>query len=285
MGFTDCFIFLHGSFFLNITNMKFSTLFTFASTAALALAAPTTPASVLSKRADFCGQWDNQVQGSYTIYNNLWGRDQATSGSQCTGVDGLSGSTLKWHTKWSWAGGYVFLSLLYRPRTDIHSAGHVKSYANVVTKVTQKAISSITSLPSTWTWNYTGSNIIANVAYDIFTGATATGSAQYEVMIWLAALGGAGPISSTGSAIATVTVAGKQFKLYKGPNGQMTVFSFVAVSPINSFNGNLNEFLVYLRGNQGLPGSQILQSVGAGSEPFSGSNAVLTTTAYTLSEK
>lgn len=87
--------------------MKFSTLFTFASTAALALAAPTTPASALSKRADFCGQWDNQVQGSYTIYNNLWGRDQATSGSQCTGVDGLSGSTLKWHTKWSWAGGYV----------------------------------------------------------------------------------------------------------------------------------------------------------------------------------
>ncbi|KAL1651459.1 hypothetical protein SLS61_005410 [Didymella pomorum] len=249
--------------------MKFSALFTFASTAALALAAPTTPASVLSKRADFCGQWDNQVQGSYTIYNNLWGRDQATSGSQCTGVDGLSGSTLKWHTKWSWAGG----------------AGHVKSYANVVTKVTQKAISSITSLPSTWTWTYTGSNIVANVAYDIFTGATATGSAQYEVMIWLSALGGAGPISSTGSAIATVTVAGKQFKLYKGPNGQMTVFSFVAVSPINSFNGDLNEFLIYLRGNQGLPRSQILQSVGAGSEPFSGSNAVFTTTAYTLSEK
>jgi len=249
--------------------MKLSTLITFATTAAFATAAPTSPASGLSKRADFCGQWDNQVQGSYTIYNNLWGRDQATSGSQCTGVDGLSGSTLKWHTKWSWAGG----------------AGHVKSYANVVTKVTQKAISSISSLSSTWTWNYTGSNIIANVAYDIFTGASATGSAQYEVMIWLSALGGAGPISSTGSAIATVTVAGKQFKLYKGPNGQMTVFSFVAVSPINSFNGDLNAFLVYLRSSQGLPASQILQSVGAGTEPFSGSNAVLTTTAFTLSQK
>jgi len=180
-----------------------------------------------------------------------------------------SAGTLKWHTKWSWAGG----------------AGHVKSYANVVTKVTQKAISSISSLSSTWTWNYTGSNIIANVAYDIFTGASATGSAQYEVMIWLSALGGAGPISSTGSAIATVTVAGKQFKLYKGPNGQMTVFSFVAVSPINSFNGDLNAFLVYLRSSQGLPASQILQSVGAGTEPFSGSNAVLTTTAFTLSQK
>lgn len=104
-------------------------------------------------------------------------------------------------------------------------------------------------------------------------------------MIWLSALGGAGPISSTGSAIATVTIAGKQFKLYKGPNGQMTVFSFVATSPINSWNGDLNAFLVYLRGNQGLPKNQILQSVGAGTEPFSGSNAVLTTSAFTLSEK
>ncbi|KAJ8109610.1 hypothetical protein OPT61_g7332 [Boeremia exigua] len=249
--------------------MKFSTLFTFASTAALAVAAPTSPASDLSKRADYCGQWDNQIQGPYTIYNNLWGRDQATSGSQCTGVDGLSGSTLKWHTKWTWAGG----------------AGHVKSYANVVTKVSQKAISSISSMPSVWTWSYSGSNIIANVAYDLFTGSSATGSAQYEVMIWMSALGGAGPISSTGSAIATVTIAGKQFKLYKGPNGQMTVFSFVATSEIKSFNGDVNEFLVYLRNSQGLPGSQILQSVGAGTEPFSGSNAVFTTTAFSLSQK
>ena len=154
-----------------------------------------------------------------------------------------------------------------------------------MTKISQKAISSITSLPSTWTWTYTGSNIVANVAYDLFTGATATSSPQYEIMIWLSGLGGAGPISSTGSAIATVTIAGKQFKLYKGPNGQMTVFSFVAVSPINSFKGDLNEFLIYLRGNQGLPRSQILQSAGAGTEPFSGSNAVFTTTAFTLSEK
>jgi hypothetical protein len=57
-------------FFLDIIIiMKFSTLFSIASTAALALAAPTTPASALSKRADYCGQWDNQISGPYTIYN------------------------------------------------------------------------------------------------------------------------------------------------------------------------------------------------------------------------
>lgn len=153
-----------------------------------------------------------------------------------------------------------------------------------MTKVSQKAISSISSLPSVWTWSYSGSNIIANVAYDLFTGSSASGSPEYEVMIWLSALGGAGPISSTGSAIATPTIAGKQFRLYKGPNGQMTVFSFVATSAVNNFNGDVNDFLKYLRTNQGLPGTQILQSVGAGTEPFSGSNAVLTTTAFSLSE-
>lgn len=73
-----------------------------------------------------------------------------------------------------------------------NSPGHVKSYANVVTKISQKPLSSISSLPSTWSWTYTGSNIIANVAYDLFTSSTATGRAEYEVMIWLAGLGGAG---------------------------------------------------------------------------------------------
>lgn len=73
-----------------------------ASTASLVIAAP---AAIVHKRADFCGQWDREVTGAYTVYNNLWGQQDATSGSQCTGIDGLSGSTLEWHTSWSWTGG------------------------------------------------------------------------------------------------------------------------------------------------------------------------------------
>lgn len=131
-------------------------------------------------------------------------------------------------------------------------------------------------------WSYTGSNMIANVAYDLFTGSTASGTQEYEIMIWLAALGGAGPISSTGSPIATVTLAGTSWKLYNGKNGQMNVFSFVASSQVSNFNGDLMDFVDYLTSKQGLPTSQILQSAGAGTEPFSGSNAVLTTSAYSL---
>jgi xyloglucan-specific endo-beta-1,4-glucanase len=103
-------------------------------------------------------------------------------------------------------------------------------------------------------------------------------------MIWLAALGGAGPISATGSPIATVTLAGSTFKLYNGKNGQMNVFSFVATNEVKNFKGDLMEFANYLTSKQGMPKSQILTSVGAGTEPFSGSNAVLTTSAYSMSQ-
>ncbi|KAF2194788.1 glycoside hydrolase family 12 protein [Zopfia rhizophila CBS 207.26] len=232
--------------------------------AALALAAPT---ATIEKRADMCGDWDSQVTGSYTLYQNLWGKSSATSGSQCSGIDGLSGSTLKWYAKWSWSGGQ----------------GQVKAYPNVVTSITQKALSAYSSMQSSWQWSYTGSSIVANVAYDLFTSSTASGSAQYEIMIWLGALGGAGPISSTGQPVATVTLAGKSWKLYSGKNGQMQVFSFVASSNVSSFSGNLLDFVNYLASNQGLSKSQILQSVGAGTESFTGSNAVFTTTGYSLS--
>ncbi|RZM07720.1 MAG: hypothetical protein EOO88_51315 [Pedobacter sp.] len=50
------------------------------------------------------------------------------------------------------------------------------------------------------------------------------------------------------------------------------------------FKGDLMEFANYLTSKQGMPKSQILQSAGAGTEPFSGSNAVLTTSAYSLSQ-
>ncbi|KAJ8132496.1 hypothetical protein O1611_g1132 [Lasiodiplodia mahajangana] len=124
--------------------------------------------------------------------------------------------------------------------------------------------------------------MVANVAYDLFTSSSASGSSEYEVMVWLAALGGAGPISSTGSPIATPSLAGSSWKLYEGYNGNMHVFSFVASSQITSFSGDLKAFLSYLTSNQGMSTSQYVTSLGAGTEPFVGSNAVLTTSAYSV---
>lgn len=168
-------------------------------------------------------------------------------------------------TSWTWAGG----------------SSSVKSYANaVVTQSTGIKLSAISTIPTTWKYSYTGTSIVADVAYDMFTSSSATGSASYEIMVWLAALGGAGPISSTGSVVATPTISGVKWNLYSGPNGAMTVFSFVAQSEVTSFSGDLKLFLAYLSTNQGLSTSQYLTSIGAGTEPFTGTSAVFKTTAY-----
>lgn len=102
-------------------------------------------------------------------------------------------------------------------------------------------------------------------------------------MIWLAAYGGAGPISSTGSAVATVTIGSASYKLYYGLNGSTKVFSFVATSTITSYSGDLKAFFTYLVNSQGVPSSYYITSLQAGTEPFTGSNVVLTTSAYSIS--
>ena len=104
----------------------------------------------------------------------------------------------------------------------------------------------------------------------MFTSSSASGSDEYEVMIWLTALGGAGPISSTGSPIATPTIDGVSWKLFSGMNGSTKVYSFVASSQVTSFSGNLLDFFKYLESSDGFPSSQYLLSIGAGTEPFTG---------------
>ncbi|KAL4173255.1 Xyloglucan-specific endo-beta-1,4-glucanase 1 [Phytophthora ramorum] len=222
-------------------------------------------AFAVASAGEYCGQWDWAKSTNYIIYNNMWNKNSATSGSQCTGVDKISSSTIAWHTSWNWAGAPT----------------QVKSYSNAALIFTPKKVGSISTIPTKMKYSYSYSGTaVADVSYDLFTSSSATGSNEYEIMIWLAAYGGAGPISSTGKAIATVTIGSNSFKLYKGPNGSTTVFSFVASKTITNFSADLQKFLSYLVKNQGLPSSQYLTTLEAGTEPFTGSNAKMTVSSY-----
>lgn len=133
--------------------------------------------------------------------------------------------------------------------------------------------------------SYTGSDIVADVSYDAFITSTDSTdvTASYEVMIWLAALGGAGPISSTGyTPIATPTIGGVTWNLFKGPN-TWTVFSFVASSEQTDFSGDVMDFFNYLIDNQGMPSDYYLESIAAGTEAFTGSDALFTVSPFSLS--
>jgi hypothetical protein len=50
-------------------------------------------------------------------------------------------------------------------------------------------------------------------------------------------------------------VAGRSWDLWVGYNGAMRVFSFIAPSPVTSFNANVADFFSYLTKNQNYPAS------------------------------
>ncbi|KAF4918110.1 putative xyloglucan-specific endo-beta-1,4-glucanase A [Colletotrichum viniferum] len=233
--------------------------------AATAVASPT---PTIEKRATtWCDSFGSLATGAYTVYHNNWGAAQATSGSQCTTFNSLSSGSVSWSTSWTWAGGQ----------------GQVKSYSNVAVEEVNKKLSAIKSIPSKWTWSYTGSSIVADVAYDLWLAPSVGANNKYEIMIWLGSYGGAGPISSTGSKIASPKIAGTTWSLFSGPNGDTTVFSFVAPSNIASFDGDLKDFFDYLVSSQGVAKTNVVTSLQAGTEPFSGTNAVFKTSAISIS--
>ncbi|KAH9987671.1 concanavalin A-like lectin/glucanase domain-containing protein [Xylariaceae sp. FL0662B] len=238
----------------------------------LLLAATTTlaaPTATISKRDTTisCDSWGSLEIGGYTIYHNNWGAAQATSGQQCTYFSSLDGNSVAWSTSWDWEGGQ----------------GQVKSYSNVALENVNKQLSAVSSIPSKWSWTYAGSNRVSDVSYDLWLAPTSGGTNAYEIMVWLAADGGAGPISSTGSTIATPAIAGSSWDLYSGANGDTTVYSFVAQSTVDDFDGDLMEFFTYLTENEGVESNYYITSLQAGTEPFSGEDAVFTTSAYSIS--
>ncbi|ETL30742.1 hypothetical protein L916_16324 [Phytophthora nicotianae] len=113
----------------------------------------------------------------------------------------------------------------------------------------------------------------------MFTASTLGGNAEYEVMVWLQAIGGTGPLSNTGKPVKEVNVGCVDFSLYHGKNGNMTVYSFVAANTTNSFSTDFKQFFDELPANNSIAPEQYLINVQAGTEPFVG-NGTLTVSKY-----
>ncbi|KUF83006.1 xyloglucan-specific endo-beta-1 [Phytophthora nicotianae] len=176
-----------------------------------------------SAETEFCGEQNKTETADYILYNNLWGAFDDPKGHQCTGLDSVDGSTIDWHTSFSWDG----------------TAWQVK----------------------------------------VVRQRSAQVRPQYEVMVWLQAIGGAGPLSNTGKPIKEVNVGGVDFSLYHGKNGNMTVYSFVAANTTNSFSTDFKQFFDELPANNSIAPEQYLINVQAGTEPFVG-NGKLTVSKY-----
>ncbi|KAJ7489753.1 endocellulase [Mycena galericulata] len=210
--------------------------------------------------------------GGYTLCQNLWG-ESAGVGSQNTTLTSSSTQSVSWATSYTWA----------------NNPNNVKSYANVESlKAKGVQLSNIASAPTSWSWNYAtqSSGVRADVAYDIWLGQGSSGrpasaASSYEIMIWLSEIGGMQP---TGSQIMTgISIAGQTWNLWKGPDTNWEVFSFVSAGrTLNSFNVDLNAFFTYLISEQGVAATQYLQVIQAGTEAVLGTANVVTSS-YSVS--
>jgi hypothetical protein len=155
-------------------------------------------------------------------------------------------------------------------------------------------LSTITSATSSINFTYpSDSSSIYDASYDIWMDPTpkTTGVNQQELMIWFNKQGSAvQPISyaydidGVAVPIATTTIDGVSWNVYRGTNGANNVVSYVAVTPINSLtNFDVLNFItdVYTRTATPPPPDHTdyaylvtnqwyLTSIQAGFEPWSG---------------
>jgi xyloglucan-specific endo-beta-1,4-glucanase len=153
---------------------------------------PSRPPPSLVPRQTLSTQYAYCADAGYEFNNNLWGRDDAESGSQVThyygpaaaaattagageasnaGGSGGGGGGVCWGSTWTWKG----------------APDNVKSYVWVNRQFDRPLLCDVTALPTRTVWSSKGKSVRGNVAYDIFTHRDkdhANSSGEYEVMIW-----------------------------------------------------------------------------------------------------
>lgn len=219
-----------------------------------------------------CTQWGKLETSSFLVVNDLWGKDSASPGGYgCVTVTGSGAGEVNFNSAWSWQG----------------AQSNVKSYPSAVfhgdDSIGGMPISQLPSIPSTFSWTYSGTGLDCDVAYDLFLGDDKgylmdwSSAYKYELMIWLAAKGGAMSIGADKPAIE-VTIGGQKWNLFIGSNGQQQVFSYVPPSATEeraSFSGDLAAFIKQLVTLGKLDGDKVyLKHIAAGSEPFVGTDAL-----------
>nr|WP_211280527.1 glycosyl hydrolase family 12 [Mycobacterium conspicuum] len=128
----------------------------------------------------------------------------------------------------------------------------------------------IQSATSSITYTYPTSGTY-DASYDIWLNPTpiTTGVNQQEIMIWF---NHTGPIQPVGSVVGTSTIDGKSFTVWEGSNGQNNVVSYVANSPITTWNNfDVMGFVDNTETIEPVTDSWYLTSIQAGFEPWSGS--------------
>ena len=212
------------------------------------------------------------MQGSYYLYNNLWGANTG-SGSQCLWLSPSDSSHIAWGTSWNWKGQKNTIKSFAAAVLGWHWGWKI---ANTSLPI---QLSSLRSLYSTWSFNLTHTILGGtNVTYDIWLSKNPHPGEENptgEVMVWLYKTGNINPI---GSRQNNLIIQGIEWSLWKGPHpvSGWPVYSFIRTVNTKAITLDLTEFFQCLT-SFGLSNSVYLLGIEAGAEIFTGEGRLDTT--------
>jgi hypothetical protein len=214
--------------------------------------------------ADICDQFGSAVvAGKYVVQNNRWNNN--VSGDQCINVIDQIGNS---------GPGFSITKQTGSARID----GPPGSYPSIYLGCHYNNCSPSTNLPmqvKSIKKAETGINLkyvgdaTFDASYDIWLDPNPikTGVNKQEIMIWL---NKQGPIQPIGNKVGDVTIAGQNWQVWSGSNGQNDVISYVVPYPIPNIIFDVLDFVddVVKRGL--ITNDLYLTSIQAGFEPWQG---------------
>jgi hypothetical protein len=217
-----------------------------------------------------CGQFENvEARGKeYVVQTNEWNSTQ----SQCLSVRETAFAVTEANFGLPSAGPPASYPSIYK---GCHW-GNCTSGSGLPVQV-----SNLPSVPSHWavTSSPTGAY---DVAYDLWFNQSPTTTGQpngTELMIWLNHRGGVQP---AGSQIATVSIAGANWDIWKGPMSGWTYIAYVRQAPADSVDLDLRQFTQDAVARGALHPAWYLIDIEAGFEIWQG-GAGLATSAFSAS--
>ncbi|CAM4173160.1 Chitinase 63 precursor [Mycobacterium basiliense] len=216
-----------------------------------------TPAATVtaSSGTQICDQFGTTtVAGSYVVQNNRWGSNAA----QCIDVAGSGFSIAKQDGSVATDGAPLSYPSIYLGCHD----NNCSPGSSLPTQLNQ-----IRAANSSISYGYTDGTYDA--AYDIWLDPTPKkdGVNQMEIMIWF---NRQGPIQPVGSKTGSATISGRDWDVWQGNNGANKVISYVAPTPMDSWDFSVLDFTNDVRTKGLITDAWYLTSIQAGFEPWRG---------------
>jgi hypothetical protein len=201
------------------------------------------------------------IQNRYVVMNNRWGADTP----QCVNVTNGGFAVTANHSKPTNGAPASYPAIYY--------GCHYTNCSPATTLPMQ--VSQIHNATSSISFSYPGSGTY-DAAYDIWLDPTPKKDAvnQQELMIWF---NRQGTIQPVGAKTGNATIGGRTWEVWTGNNGMNDVVSYVAPSPITTWNFSVLDFVNDTKTRSKVTNSWYLTSIQAGFEPWVGGTGLAIT--------